>query len=116
MYNASLLLLFRSAASHPSRDRLFSWWTMNIELTEIQQITLRDILVTTGLTTRQVEDIFLLLSFKRKRVQLAFYYRAQGMTHEEVSERVNVAKSTAFDMLISGCEDVSMYLRGFPNF
>jgi len=81
---------------------------MKLELTELQQITLRDVLTTAGLTARQVEDIFLLLSFKRERVQLAFYYRAQGMTQQEVADRVGVTQQ-AVQLYIK--EDLSEIMR-----
>jgi len=84
---------------------------VKLELTEPQQITLRDVLTTAGLSTRQIEDIFLLLSFKRERVQLAFYYRAQGMTQQEVADRVGVAQRVIHYYLTGELAEISEYLR-----
>jgi DNA-directed RNA polymerase specialized sigma24 family protein len=79
-------------------------------LTEIQKITLRDILITTGLTERQVEDIFLLLRFKPERVQLAFYYRACGNTYEEIGGFMDEPLKTVHDLVTIGCKDIFKYL------
>jgi DNA-directed RNA polymerase specialized sigma24 family protein len=89
---------------------------VNLELSELQQITLRDILITTGLTTRQVEDIFLLLSFKRERVQLAFYYRVQGMTYTEVADRIGEPWTTVYEWVMRDCENIAIYFRSSPIF
>lgn len=89
---------------------------MKLELTELQQITLRDVLTTAGLSVRQIEDIFLLLSFKRERVQLAFYYRACGLTFEEVGERIEIPRTTVQDMIHRDCENIAIYLRESSSF
>lgn len=80
-------------------------------LTEIQKITLRDILITTGLTERQVEDIFLLLRFKPDRVQLAFYYRACGNTYEEIGGILGVDESTVRSHINTKCKDIKNYIK-----
>jgi DNA-directed RNA polymerase specialized sigma24 family protein len=87
---------------------------VDLHLTELQQITLRDILVTAGLTTRQVEDIFLLLSFKRERVQLAFYYRSQGMTYAEVADMLGEPWTTVYEWIMRDCENIAIYFRESP--
>jgi len=89
---------------------------VKLELTEPQQITLRDVLTTAGLSVRQIEDIFLLLSFKRERVQLAFYYRAQGMTYRKIGSVLGVTEQAAFKMIKNECKNIAVYLRGSVNF
>ena len=84
---------------------------MHLYLTEIQQVTLRDVLTTTGLNSRQIDDIFLLLSFKRERVQLAFYYRAQGMTYKDISNLIDTPLRTVYDMITIHCADLRIYLQ-----
>ena len=85
---------------------------MDTVLTEIQKITLKDILTTSGLKQRQVEDIFLLLNFKPERVQLAFYYRACGETYEWIGEVLNTPRRTVNDWVNINCVDICMYLKG----
>ena len=84
---------------------------MDTVLTEIQKITLKDILTTSGLKLRQVEDIFLLLSFKPERVQLAFYYRACGETYDDCGKRIAVDESTIRYYLKENCGDIYLYLK-----
>ena len=79
--------------------------------TEVQQITLRDILTNTGLTQRQVEDIFLLLRFKPERVQLAFYYRACGNTYEEIGEMLSISHNQVMWDVSESCKDIKKYLE-----
>jgi len=79
-------------------------------LTEIQQITLRDILVKGGLESYQVIDIFHMLSTKRERVQLAFYYRVQGMTYQETGDLLGVSHVAVQKMVKSGLSDIHEYL------
>ena len=83
---------------------------MHLYLTEIQQVTLRDVLTTTGLNSRQIDDIFLLLSFKRERVQLAFYYRAQGMTYDAIGGRLGVTFQAVEKFVSISCADIQKYL------
>jgi predicted DNA-binding protein (UPF0251 family) len=84
---------------------------VHLYLTDTEVLTLRDVLRTAGLNDRQIEDITLLLSFKRERVQLAFYYRVQGMTFEQVGERVGVSRQVATRMLYEECENIADFLR-----
>lgn len=89
---------------------------MNLALTELQQVALRDALVTTGINSWQVDDIFLLLSFKRGRVQLAFYYRAHGFTYKDIGELLFMSKQAAFKMVQEECENIAIYLRNPVDF
>ena len=84
---------------------------MELRLTEIQKITLRDILTTSGLKNRQVEDVLLLLSFKPERVQLAFYYRSCGETYEDCGKHISVDESTIRYYLKENCGDIYLYLK-----
>lgn len=84
---------------------------MHLYLTDTEILTLRDVFRTAGLRDRQIEDIMLLLSFKRERVQKAFYYRAQGLTYEQVGERVDVPMRGAHAMITEQCWDVQEYLK-----
>ena len=83
---------------------------MKLHYTDIQKITLRDILVSAGLTTRQVEDVFLLLRFKPERVQLAFYYRACGNTFDEIGSFLGVTKKQAWKYINENCIDLNNYV------
>ena len=80
-------------------------------MTDLQKITLRDILTTAGLTERQVEDVFLLLRFKPERVQMAFYYRACGLTQVEVADRIEVHQTTVLRMIEEQCDDIKKYIQ-----
>ena len=84
---------------------------MELKLTNIQKITLRDILTTAGLKDRQVEDVFLLLSFKPERVQLAFYYRSCGETYEGIGIKINESAQMCHYYVIDSCHDINLYLR-----
>ena len=84
-------------------------------MTEIQKITLRDILTTAGLTPRQVEDVFLLLRFKPERVQMAFYYRACGNTYEEIGGFMDIPERTAHNYVNINCSDVGQYIKNLPE-
>ena len=79
-------------------------------LTELQQITLCDTLRTAGLKERQIEDIQLLLRFKPHRVQLAFYYRAQGLSQDVISELTGIPQQTISDYLNKECSDIKEYI------
>ena len=81
-------------------------------LTELQQTTLCDVLRTAGLKERQIEDVLLLLRFKPQRVQLAFYYRAQGMTFEQVADMIGEARTTVMYMIDERCDDIKKYIYG----
>lgn len=81
-------------------------------LTEVQKITLRDILTTAGLTNRQVEDIFLLLRFKPERVQLVFYYRACEFSQNKISEKTGIPQQTISDIINNNLNDIKLYLYG----
>ncbi len=84
---------------------------MKLHYTEVQKITLRDILRTSGLSERQIEDIFLLLSFKPERVQLAFYYRACGNTYEEIGCFINMSTTQTKRYVNDNCDDVNRYIK-----
>ena len=84
--------------------------TEGLAVTEIQKITLRDILTTAGLTPRQVEDVFLLLRFKPERVQMIFYYRSCGETQHETAEKVGCTQNVVYWHLNNSLEDVRKYI------
>ena len=84
---------------------------MELKLTNIQKITLRDILMTAGLKKRQVEDVFLLLSFKPESVQLAFYYRACGETYEDVGKLIGQSPRMVFYYISESCSEINDYFR-----
>ena len=83
---------------------------MELRLTEIQKITLRDILTTAGLKKRQVEDVFLLLSFKPESVQLAFYYRSCGETYERTAVLIDMSPTQTKRYIHDKCDDIRLYL------
>ena len=83
---------------------------MDTVLTDLQKITLKDILTTSGLKQRQVEDIFLLLSFKPERVQLAFYYRACGETYERTAVLIDMSPTQTKRYIHDKCDDIRLYL------
>ena len=83
---------------------------MELKLTNIQKITLRDILTTAGLKQRQVEDVFLLLSFKPESVQLAFYYRACGETYERTAVLIDMSPTQTKRYIHDKCDDIRLYL------
>lgn len=80
-------------------------------LTDVQKITLRDILTTAGLNTRQVEDIFLLLRFKPERVQRIFYYRSQGETQEQIAKREGCTQVSVYWHLNNSLKDIEKYIN-----
>jgi DNA-binding NarL/FixJ family response regulator len=80
-------------------------------MTEIQQITLRDVLRQQGLSERSIEDVELLLRFKPDRVQMVFYYAAQGWTQEDIALGVGAAQSTVNHYLSNSLAEVKMYLK-----
>lgn len=89
---------------------------MNLALNDIQYITMRDILIDYGLSGGQIERIMLLLAFKKPVVQKAFYYRAHGMTFNEIGERIERPRTTVQDMIHRDCEDIASYLRDLSAF
>jgi DNA-directed RNA polymerase specialized sigma subunit len=80
-------------------------------LSDIEQITLRDILVTAGLTHRQIEDVFLLLEYKPVKIQRAFYYRACGETQQEIADRLGVTQQQVCRYVSVNCSDIGKYLK-----
>ena len=83
---------------------------MKLHLNETQKNTLQDILVAGNLSAEQVIDIFHMLSTKRERVQLAFYYRVQGMTYQETGDLLGVSHVAVQKMVKSGLSDIHEYL------
>ena len=83
---------------------------MHLYLTDTEYLTLRDVLRTAGLRDRQIEDVVLLLSFKRERVQRVFYLRAIGNTIEQVGEHVGVSHQRVSKILRKGCAEIYTYL------
>jgi DNA-directed RNA polymerase specialized sigma24 family protein len=80
-------------------------------MNERQWITLRDVFRQEGLTERQIEDVFLLLSFKPERVQLAFYYVGIGFSYDQAGEKLGVSHTTVIRRIRNQCDDISSYLR-----
>ena len=80
-------------------------------LNEVQKITLCDTLRTAGLKERQIEDIQLLLRFKPHRVQLAMYYRLQGMTFENIADLIGASKTQTIRYVYESCDDIIQYIR-----
>lgn len=79
-------------------------------MTEIQQITLRDVLRQAGLSERSIEDVFLLLRFKTERVQMIFYYAAQGWTQGDIAAMLGMAQSTVNHYVNNSMTDLRLYL------
>ena len=78
-----------------------------------QWITLRDVFRQEGLTERQIEDVFLLLSFKPERVQLSFYYVSIGTSHEYAASKVGVSRVHIGNYLRKDCSDIRQYLKQY---
>ena len=83
---------------------------MHLYLTDTEYLTLRDVLRTAGLRDRQIEDVVLLLSFKRERVQRVFYLRAIGWTLQEIGDCVGVSKQHIGKVLSNGLSEIRLYL------
>lgn len=80
-------------------------------MTEIQMMTLRDVLRQEGLSERSIEDVFLLLRYKPERVQQVFYYAAQGWTQTDTAAAMNVSQRTVWYHLNNGLVDIKLYLK-----
>ena len=80
-------------------------------MTEYQRITLRDVLRQAGLSERRIDDVFLLLRYKPRRTQMAFYYVAQGMTQANAAVMVGVSQQSISRCIHLGCSDLRDYLR-----
>ena len=79
-------------------------------MTEIQQITLRDVLRQEGLSERSIEDIFLLLRFKTERAQMIFYYAAQGWTQSDIGYVVGMSQAGVKYYIDNSLTDLRLYL------
>ena len=80
-------------------------------MTEIQKITLRDVLRQEGLSERRIEDVFLLLRYKPEHVQLVFYYAAQGWTQTDVALLLGTSQRTVHYHLNVTLFEVRTYLK-----
>lgn len=80
-------------------------------MTEIQQITLRDVLRQQGLSERRIEDVFLLLRFKPDRVQQVFYYAAQGWTQEDMASMIGMTRGAVRHYINNSLTDIRLYLQ-----
>jgi len=80
-------------------------------LTEIQKITLRDILREYGLPERKIEDVFLLLRFKPEEVQLSFYYVSMGYTQEETAVMLDIPQQKVSRIISKKCGEIKEYLK-----
>lgn len=79
-------------------------------MTEVQKITLRDVLRQQGLHERRIDDIMLLLRFKPERVQMAFYYVTSGMTQSGAARMVGVSQMQVSKYIRENCSDIQDYL------
>jgi DNA-directed RNA polymerase specialized sigma24 family protein len=84
-------------------------------VTEIQQITLRDVLRQQGLSERSIEDVELLLRFKPDRVQMVFYYAAQGWTQQDIASVIGVDRTTVHYYLNNSMSEIKLYLMENQN-
>lgn len=78
-------------------------------MTEIQQITLRDVLRQKGLSEDSIHDVFLLLRFKPDRVQLVFYYAVQGWTQRDIAAVIGTSKTAVNHYINSSLTDLRLY-------
>jgi len=79
-------------------------------MTEIQQITLRDVLRQQGLSERSIEDVELLLRFKPDRVQMVFYYAVQGWTQRDIASVIGASKTAVNHYINNSLTDLRLYL------
>ena len=79
-------------------------------LNEVQLITLRDVLRTSGLRERNIDDVMLLLWTKPHRAQVAFYYRACGLQYEAIGEVMGKPTQTVHDWVNISCSSIARYL------
>jgi len=79
--------------------------------TNIQRLTLEDIFRTAGLEEYQIIDILNLLKTKPSKVQMAFYYRACGMTYKEIGVELDISKQYANRIITSQCKEIKKYLK-----
>ena len=86
---------------------------MHLYLTDTEYLTLRDVLRTAGLRDRQIEDVVLLLSFKRERVQRVFYLRAIGWTQQDIADHVGISQRHVGNIIGNGCAEIYTYLRTY---
>ena len=86
---------------------------MHLYLTDTEYLTLRDVLRTAGLRDRQIEDVVLLLSFKRERVQRVFYLRAIGWTQQEVADKIGISQQHVSKIISNGCAEIYTYLTTY---
>lgn len=84
-------------------------------MTETEMLTLRDVFEQAGLTETQIHDILLLLRFKPRKVQLAFYYVSTGHTQKEAGEKIGVTQQQANKYIRDNCEDIKDYLKNKEN-
>jgi DNA-binding NarL/FixJ family response regulator len=80
-------------------------------MTEIQQITLRDVLRQQGLSERSIEDVELLLRFKPDRVQMVFYYAAQGWTQQDIASVIGMTRGAVQHYINNSMTDLKLYFQ-----
>ena len=83
----------------------------NLTYTKEQKQTLYDIL-DAGLEEYQIIDILDLLKSKPYKIQMAFYYRAYGMTYEEIGEKLVLPYSTVRRYIKRNCKNIKKTLQG----
>ena len=84
-------------------------------LNEVQLITLRYVLRTSGLRERNIDDVMLLLWTRPPQIQLAFYYVSCGETQERVAERLGVTQRMIGHYINGQCWDIKRYLKYSNN-
>ena len=86
---------------------------MHLYLTDTEILKLRDVFREAGLSDRQIEDIALLLSFKRERVQRVFYLRAIGWKQQDIADHVGISQRHVGNIIGNGCAEIYTYLRTY---
>lgn len=80
-------------------------------MNEVQMITLRDVLRQQGLSERRIEDVFLLLRYKPDRVQMVFYYAAQGWTQTDIALTIGTSQQAVSHYINNSLTEVRLYLK-----
>lgn len=80
-------------------------------MASVQTIILNRQLEDIGLTEKQGAHILRLLLLKPEKVQLAFYYRAIGLTQQEIANKINVTQQRVSILLSENCNDIKIYLK-----
>lgn len=79
-------------------------------LTDIQKMTLRDVFRQTGIAEYRIENIFLLLKYKPKKVQLCFYYASIGYQQDRIAREIESNSRQVRRYIKRDCKDIREYL------